>query len=267
MSNDVSYFKVKDDDTLYSFDDADAEVRISDETDRAEAAEGEKVAKAGDTMTGALTIKNSITEGETPSTNAYGTSLYFVGNNDGRFATLQPVAYTAGTQGIYIVGSRTVNGSRVNNGLSLLVDSNGNPVVSLSQVAWQSALGITTTSGTYTPTIAWSTSGSPTVATGGTYQWIRSGNVMMIHGRFNITALNAPSTAGGLTITLPSGISVVNSVAAVGALYKTYSANADFVGRVASASGPIEFSTSAGGSISGAMQTGWHNFEVTVFVA
>lgn len=39
MSNDVSYFKVKDDDTKYAFDDADAEVRIADESERAETAE------------------------------------------------------------------------------------------------------------------------------------------------------------------------------------------------------------------------------------
>ena len=39
MANDVSYFYVRDDPTKYAFDDADAEERITDESERAETAE------------------------------------------------------------------------------------------------------------------------------------------------------------------------------------------------------------------------------------
>jgi hypothetical protein len=220
-------------------------------------------------MSGSLFIvSNNITDGTTPSSTAWGNSFGLKDSGGSNYiGILEALSNSNGRQGVYISAYRTVSGTRKSNSIFLAVDDSGNPYVSISAAAWQDALGITTTSGTYTPTISWSSSGSPTVASGGSYQWIRSGNVMMIHGRFNITALNAPSTAGMLNISLPSGISVVNSVAAVGALYKTYSTSADFVARVSSASGPISFGTSAGGNISGIMETGFHNFCVTVFVA
>ena len=230
-----------------------------------------KVLKAGDTVNGNLLIQSShITDAETPSEAKWGNRLTFTSSdNDVFLGAIQPYQSTAGRQGIILQGYRTVAGSRVSNILSLLVDSSGNQYVNLNQSAWQDALGITptySTTGTYTPTFSWSTSGAPTIESGGSYQWIRSGDVMMIHGRFNITALNAPSTAGLLYITLPSGISVVQSVAGVGQLMCSYSHTYDFVCRVATADGPIGVSTAGGAAISGSMQTGWHNFFAIVFV-
>ncbi len=212
-------------------------------------------------------ISRGITDGTTPASNKWGANIGFMDATGGKYlGAFQAYSGASGRQGFLIAAFRTVGGTRRGNGLYMLVDSAGNPYVSLNRAAWQDALGVTTTFGTYTPTFSWSSSGAPTVATGGTYQWIRSGNVMMIHGRFNITALNAPATAGMLQITLPSGIAVVNSVAAVGQMMAGYSHMSDFVCRVASAYGPIAVGTPAAGAISGAMQAGWHNFFVILFV-
>ena len=123
----------------------------------------------------------------------------------------------------------------------------------------------TSTNDYYSPTIAWLDGGAPTVGDQ-SCQMVRAGNVMMLHGRFYVDAVNAPATNSLLTMTLPTGVTVANHVGAIGALYKGYQTNTDFVARVSSASGPITFGTPAAGGISSVMQTGYHNFCLTVFV-
>lgn len=123
----------------------------------------------------------------------------------------------------------------------------------------------TSTNDYYAPDIEWSAGGAPTLSDTN-FQMVRAGNVMMLHGRFYVSAVNAPSTNSLLTMTLPTGVTVANHVSAIGALYKGYQTTTDFVARASSASGPITFGTPAAGGISSVMQTGYHNFCLTVFV-
>ena len=103
-----------------------------------------KLSKGGGTMTGPLRIKtNGITDGTTPAADTFGQIVEFLDSSeDARLGAAMPFASAAGRQGFFIVGYRSVGGTRVSNGLSLLVDSAGNPFVNLEQAAWLSALGL-----------------------------------------------------------------------------------------------------------------------------
>jgi len=163
MANDVSHFYVRDDPTKYAFDDADAENRITDETTRAETAEGGKVAKAGDTMSGVMVHENAsdvikatgITQGSPPSSgNYWGPGHYINDNADNLIGSFRPFYYTSGNLGIALVNSRIVGGSNAENYLRLSMDASGNRTVQVSDAAaWRSALGIDDafySAGTYT---------------------------------------------------------------------------------------------------------------------
>lgn len=113
--------------------------------------------------------------------------------------------------------------------------------------------------GSWKPTISWGTTGAPTVAdNGNVFEWWTFGNVLFLHGRFNITAVNAPSTAAQLEITAPPDLSPWSSAVASGCCMKTYSTAQDYAVRFNS--NKIQIGTAAAGAISGVVQTGWHSF-------
>lgn len=97
----------------------------------------------GDTMTGALTIKSSnLAHGTVPSSETYGTRLYFTGNDDGVFGQLRAVSYPSGFDGMQLLSYRSINGSYVYNVLTMGVNSDGTRFVSVTESApWRSAIG------------------------------------------------------------------------------------------------------------------------------
>ena len=110
------------------------------------------VAKAGDTMTGNLTvskagaviaIKNtSITVGTTPSSSIYGPYVSFQDSAGVALAAVGAQYINDGNLGAYLQGARSVNGTTVYNKLSLSVNSSGGRTVTVSDAAaWRTAIG------------------------------------------------------------------------------------------------------------------------------
>lgn len=113
-----------------------------------------KVSKAGDTMTGNLEIDNTspgeilkntamdVTGSSYASpTNSTGFRLR---DKNGKNVAIITDRYLAnGTTGLWLTGCKTVNGTDINNALSLYVDKNGNRIIGVSDPApWRSALGL-----------------------------------------------------------------------------------------------------------------------------
>ena len=110
-----------------------------------------KVAKAGDIMTGSLSIKSSnISDTMTtaPSSTTYGNGVLLRGSDDYNFGVIQPIINTSNEHGIYISGRRSVDGTNKANYMALKVDTNGNYVVGVSSPsAWRTALNAVNKSG------------------------------------------------------------------------------------------------------------------------
>ena len=106
-----------------------------------------KVSKSGDTMTGDLILKNTDNgqdDEPTPSSYRY---INWQDKDGISIARARSVISETET-GLFIGGRRVVNGSGVENGVGLYVDSSGNVRVALtstSKTAWLNALGITAT--------------------------------------------------------------------------------------------------------------------------
>ena len=110
-----------------------------------------KVSKAGDTMTGDLTISGAssavkdtrITSGTAPSSDIYGRSFYLFDSNGFNIGTLQVVSLANGREGFQLVAGKKVNGVNKYNYIRLYVDANGDPIVDLSSpAAWRAALSL-----------------------------------------------------------------------------------------------------------------------------
>lgn len=112
-----------------------------------------KVSKAGDTMTGNLEIDNTspgeilkntaldVTDSSYTQNNSTGFRLR---DKNGKNVAIITDRYLAnGATGLWMTGWKTVNGTDINNALSLYVDKNGNRIVGVSDPApWRSALGL-----------------------------------------------------------------------------------------------------------------------------
>ena len=132
------------------------------------------VAKAGDTMTGDLIMSSKHVIGKSgnidpanppASSSKWGSSrLVFKDKDDTTFFQLSPIhSSTDGRLGVVLYPARTVNGAQKTNALYLLIDSSGNPYVSLQAVAWLKALGLGT-DGVLPVTIAQGGTGATTAA-------------------------------------------------------------------------------------------------------
>lgn len=134
MANDVSYFQIEGNPTTYSFNDADAETKIT-----------QKVSKSGDTMTGGLIVTNNtpvtlqdtaITIGTAPSGTHTGAGIRFTDGAGTIFAAILPTYRSNGKYGIDI---RTgFSGAAIN--LALLSDGTNIEVAVNSPSAWRTAL-------------------------------------------------------------------------------------------------------------------------------
>ena len=106
-------------------------------------------ANSGDFTGRIRMISEDITDGVAPAANTWGKSLGFKdAGNENYLGVIQPFASSVGRQGLYIAGYQTVNGTRVNNSVYLLVDSTGAQYVGLtSPEAWRTALNLSSAAG------------------------------------------------------------------------------------------------------------------------
>lgn len=134
--------------------------------------EVDKLDKFGDTMTGSLEIDGNdlIIENtawavtETPTANSY-RYVNFKDKNGITFAQVAGSQFANGNVGLRFATRRTVGGSETITNFQIMIDQNGNPVVSVShQVPWRSALGLGT-SGAFPITIAQGGTGATDAAT------------------------------------------------------------------------------------------------------
>lgn len=118
---------------------------------------GNKVDKAGDTMTGNLEIDNTspgtilkntamdVTDSSYTQNNSTGFRLR---DKNGKNVAIIADRYLAnGTTGLWMTGWKTVNGTAISNNLSLYVDKDGNRVVDLYPSVWRAALNVVDKSG------------------------------------------------------------------------------------------------------------------------
>lgn len=115
--------------------------------------DSDKVSKSGDTMTGALTMygadinlrSTANTIGTVPATSAADRRVYFRDKLNTVFGKLQSIFLNDGRVGMQLGTQRTVNGSLVENNVSLYIDASGNRSVTFTQIAaWRAALGLGT---------------------------------------------------------------------------------------------------------------------------
>lgn len=121
----------------------------------------EYVLKAGDTMTGALGIKNVnyAVGGTPPSSNSY-MPISFTDSADSTYAAVRGAIRPNGNVGLFMQALRTINGNSVANGYSMQISSSGDRSVAFDDPAiWRSALGLGT-SGAFPLTIAQGGSGN-----------------------------------------------------------------------------------------------------------
>lgn len=107
--------------------------------------------KSGDTMTGALTMNGGDinlrstenTIGTVPATSTSDKRVYFRDKLNAIFGKLQSIFLNDGRIGMQLGAQRSVNGSTVENNLSMYIDASGNRTVTFtSPQVWRSALGI-----------------------------------------------------------------------------------------------------------------------------
>lgn len=105
-----------------------------------------KVAKAGDTMTGNLNIKdNNITLGTTSSDNHYSPGFGFRDSHTSNIGAVRAYSLANGQQGIYIEAVQSVNGVNQYNTLRLGVNAQGDREIFINDAtkpAWRKALGL-----------------------------------------------------------------------------------------------------------------------------
>lgn len=104
------------------------------------------VKKAGDLMTGSLSMHNSdITIGTTPSSNYYGKAVVFEDSAGTDFGVVRGNYYSSGILGIQMLCQRTISGASRTNVLTLNVDTSGNATVGITgtnaAANWRSAIG------------------------------------------------------------------------------------------------------------------------------
>lgn len=127
----------------------------------------EYVLKTGDTMSGALDIKNNLNldstsyeVGTRPASNIADRLLTFKDKNGTILAKLQDVFFANGEIGLELATSRQINDSSYGPMLRMTVNESGNSSITLSPAsAWRSALGLGT-SGAFPLTIAQGGSGN-----------------------------------------------------------------------------------------------------------
>ena len=119
-----------------------------------ELADNRYVNADGDKMTGSLSMRTSnITEGNPPSSNAYGDESLLIEDSNGASVAQAQAVHTANDElGVYFGANRTVGGSQVDNKVRLMVNSSGERVVTVSDAgAWRDALVINNTVKEVTP--------------------------------------------------------------------------------------------------------------------
>lgn len=170
-----------------------------------------KVSKSGDTMTGDLNLvdskdllldNDSQEVGVHPSSSNYGSQMRFRDKNDTLYGAIIGAFLSNGQVGTIVQASRTVNGTNYAHNFALLIDDNGNRVVTLSEVApWLNALGLGSATNTSTISdIATAASGC-TITSANFLQW---GNCVQI--ALTITKSAAVTTVSTVTLaTLVSG--------------------------------------------------------------
>lgn len=130
------------------------------------------VNKAGDTMTGALTMNGGDinlrstenTIGTAPATSTSDKRVYFRDKLNAIFGKLQSVFMSDGRIGMQLGAQRAVNGSTVENNVNLYIDDSGNRTVTFtSPQVWRSALGLGT-NGAFPITAAQGGTGAATAA-------------------------------------------------------------------------------------------------------
>lgn len=143
----------------------------------------EYVLKAGDTMTGALGIKNVnyAVGGTPPSSNSY-MPISFTDSADSTYAAVRGAIRPNGNVGLFMQALRTINGNSVANGYSMQISSSGDRSVAFDDPAiWRSALGLGT-SGAFPLTIAQGGSGNT-----GTYYTTTVADICAASVDFSIT--------------------------------------------------------------------------------
>lgn len=107
-----------------------------------------RVAKTGDTMSGALSVDNNsvIIKGDkaigtAPASNYYGTGVYFRDKNNTNYGYVREMQLPDGKSGVYISAEKTVGGTTTYHGVQLVVDDDGASSVTINKPAeWRDAL-------------------------------------------------------------------------------------------------------------------------------
>lgn len=111
-----------------------------------------RVAKAGDTMTGALTVtrdgeaiisnQQGVDTSTATSSTLWKNVLLMRDKNGVAMGNLMALYRSGGNVGVHFEAERLVNGTRKSHAIRVEVDSSGNPVVTGEQAAWLTFLGL-----------------------------------------------------------------------------------------------------------------------------
>lgn len=109
------------------------------------------VAKAGGTMSGSLGIQDNVidVDGDHPSESQIGIALKFKDKDDVDAGLVRLTRATNGRIALQLLATRNVNGTDINNALTIGIHEDGTLQILLSalaKAAWRSALGINTVS-------------------------------------------------------------------------------------------------------------------------
>lgn len=115
--------------------------------------------------------------------------------------------------------------------------------------------------GSYTPEFSWQSGATPPTVDNVQFRYIRVGHLLFVNGRFQITAVNAPSTATYLNLTLPAGINAASpGVGIAGWVLSTADTVKPFNIRAASSGNKISISWKAtGGNTSTQLTEDYYN--------
>lgn len=190
--------------------------------------------KAGDTMSGALTMNGADinlqsttnTIGTVPASSVSDKRVFFRDKLSTIFGKLQSIFMNDGRIGMQLGAQRAVNGSTVENNLNLYIDASGNRTVTVtSPQAWRSAL-LLGTSGAFPLTVAQGGTGAtsaaghavfagPNGSTAGAPSFralsaadITAGTLPIARGGTGQTGISISTTVSDIFSSIASGITV-----------------------------------------------------------
>lgn len=124
-----------------------------------------------------------------PSGDEYKTMIQFADKNAQELGNIMGIHWANDTSGIHLEAGRTINGTRYYQNVRLLIDANGNKLVSLTPDPWLTALGLQ-------PTIYSSQVGTANLTSAGSYNYVyKLGRLVICHFNLNLKAVSSSGSA------------------------------------------------------------------------